>query len=142
MKWLCVVFDDFYDHIFPLPAGGDEGEGEDRIRLKINQFAKQLRKNSTDTERVLWSHFRNRRFEGLKFRRQEPIGSYIVDFICYEKRLIIECDGSQHILNQEYDEERDQYLRDRRFKLLRFWDRDILQNLEGVLEEIFEAIKT
>ena len=63
----------------------------------LHQYAKQLRKNSTDTERLLWSRLRNKRFEGLKFRRQEPIGKYIVDFICYEKKYVIECDGSQHL---------------------------------------------
>lgn len=109
---------------------------------RLHRFAKQLRKNSTDTERLLWSRLRNKRFEGLKFRRQEPIGRYIVDFICYEKKLIIECDGSQHINNKEKDIIRDQYLKERGFKVLRFWDTDVLQNIDDVLEAIFQAIST
>jgi very-short-patch-repair endonuclease len=106
-----------------------------------HRFDKQLRKYSTDTERFLWSKLRNKRFEGLKFRRQEPIGKYIVDFVCYEKKLIIECDGSQHIANEKKDKIRDEYLKKQGFYVLRFWDTDVLQNIDGVLEVIFKATK-
>ena len=78
-----------------------------------------------------------RQIEGLKFRRQEPIGSYIVDFVCYEKRLIVEVDGGQHSL--ETDADRDAWLTSQGFTILRFWNHNVLQNIEGVLEVILRT---
>jgi very-short-patch-repair endonuclease len=95
---------------------------------------KSLRKNSTDAERFLWKHLRAKQIEGLKFRRQEPIGNYIVDFVCFEKSVVIEVDGGQH--SPDRDENRDTWLRSQGFKVLRFWNHDVLQNMEGVLEVI------
>jgi len=80
--------------------------------------------------------------DGYKFRRQQPIGNYIVDFVCLEKRLIIELDGGQHAEQSHYDSERDAWLRDQRFTVLRFWNNDVLKNVEGVAAGIFETLKS
>ena len=116
----------------PPPRGGRVGERVNTLG-QIDSFAKDLRKNSTDTERALWKYLRAKRFEGLKFRRQEPIGKYIVDFVCFERRVIIECDGGQHALQTERDEERDRWFENQGYRVLRFWDNDVLKNSEGVL---------
>ncbi len=105
----------------------------------IISFAKKLRKRSTDTEHHLWYHLRAKRFEGLKFRRQEPIGNYIVDFVCYEKCVIIECDGGQHIERKKQDQSRDQWFQKQGYRVLRFWDHDVLQNTSEVLEKIYQT---
>jgi len=94
--------------------------------------AKDLRKRSTDAERLLWKHLRMKQLDGLKFRRQEPIDGYIVDFVCFDKRIIIEADGGQHD-GSESDAIRDEYLKGQDFVVLRFWNTDILTNIEGVL---------
>jgi very-short-patch-repair endonuclease len=109
------------------------------LKSTLKPFAKHLRKKSTDTESVLWKQLRAKRFEGLKWRRQEPIGKYIVDFVCYEKRIIVECDGSQHLVQKDKDSIRDEWLRDRGYKILRFWDNEVLQNLDIVLETIWKV---
>ncbi|MBI2608625.1 MAG: endonuclease domain-containing protein [Deltaproteobacteria bacterium] len=99
--------------------------------------AKKLRKDQTDTERHLWNSLRAKKLGGLKFRRQAPLGPYIVDFVCLEKKVIIECDGSQHIENENQDIKRDAWLKSQGFKVLRFWNNIIFQETESVLEEIF-----
>lgn len=101
-------------------------------------FRRVLRKKSTPQEVIIWSRVKNGRL-GCKFRRQHSIGKYIVDFYCPEKKLIIEIDGSQHIENT-YDGERDGYLSNLGFKILRFWDNDVNNNLEGVLMKIIENL--
>jgi len=108
------------------------------LKSTLKSFAKYLRKESTDTENVLWRHLRAKRFEGLKWRRQEPIGKYIVDFVCYEKRIIIECDGGQHLSAKKKDEIRERWLKDRGYKILRFWDNEVLKNLDVVLDFIWK----
>ncbi|MCX5515909.1 endonuclease domain-containing protein [Kaistia algarum] len=106
------------------------------FRLKTS-LAKTLRRNQTDVERRLWSHLRDRRLEGLKFRRQVPIGPYVVDFACVEALLVIELDGSQHVEEQAaYDGRRTTYLKGLGYQVLRFWNSDILTNIEGVAIEI------
>jgi len=100
--------------------------------------ARDLRKESTDAERLLWRHLRAKRFDGLKFRRQEPIGHYIVDFVSFDKRVIVEVNGSQHVGQKAKDDERTRWLGDQGFKVLRFWNRDVLKNIHGVLETIRE----
>lgn len=102
------------------------------------QFARALRKNQTSAERLLWSKLRNRQLEELKFRRQEQIGRYIADFICFEKKLIIELDGGQHNedVNKIRDAERTKWLQKEGYQVLRFWDNEIFINLEGVLEKV------
>lgn len=99
--------------------------------------AQTLRKNLTDTERLLWKSLRGKQMLGIKFRRQAPIGPYIVDFVCFEKRIVIECDGGQPALHTAYDQKRDRWLQSQGFKVLRFWDHDVLQNTEAVMETIW-----
>jgi very-short-patch-repair endonuclease len=105
---------------------------------KLNNIGKALRKRPTDVEKLLWKHLRAKQIEGFKFRRQQPIDNYIVDFICLENRVVIEVDGGQHAVEKEKDRERDNYLQRHGFKVLRFWNNDVLQNIKGVLEVIRE----
>ncbi len=98
--------------------------------------AKALRSNQTEAEQRLWYHLRAHRFMGLKFKRQKPIGRYIVDFVCLEHRLIIELDGGQHSEQVAHDQHRDAWLRNQGYTVLRFWNNDVMQQLEGVLEQI------
>ncbi len=98
--------------------------------------AKSLRSNQTEAERKLWYHLRAHRFMGLKFKRQKPIGRYIVDFICMDRHLIIELDGGQHADQANYDQQRDAWLRAQGYTVLRFWNNEVLQETEGVLEQI------
>jgi very-short-patch-repair endonuclease len=100
--------------------------------------AKELRHNSTDAERTLWRQLRAHRFAGYKFRRQQPLGRYIVDFICFEKQLIIEVDGGQHAEDVAYDEERSAWLQAKGFQVLRFWNHEVLRNSEAVSEMILK----
>jgi very-short-patch-repair endonuclease len=83
-------------------------------------FAKKLRKNQTKEERKLWHYLRSKHINGLKFRRQHPLGPYTVDFICLENKLVIELDGSQHIINKEKDIEKNNWLKSQNFFILRF----------------------
>ncbi len=99
-------------------------------------IARLLRRRPTNAEAVLWRHLRAKRFEGLKFRRQQPIGAYIVDFVCFERRLVIEVDGGAHALEEIKDRKRDSSLRGEGFRVLRFWNNDVFQNIDGVLETI------
>lgn len=110
----------------------------DRIRL----HARALRKNPTDAERALWNGLRFWQIGGHKFRRQQPIGDYIVDFVCLEKKIIIEVDGGQHAEQEEYDGARDAWLRDKGYSVLRFWNNDVLHNLDGVKDSISQALGT
>jgi very-short-patch-repair endonuclease len=119
--------------------GGASAPGEGAAQSK-RQFAKHLHKNMTDVEKKLWEQLRAHRFEGFKFKRQVPIGKYIVDFLCLERRLIIELDGSQHD-GSARDEIRDAWLRSQGFKILRFWNIDINQALDGTLLAILDALK-
>ncbi|MDH4874526.1 endonuclease domain-containing protein [Pseudomonas sp. BN515] len=99
------------------------------------EFARQLRAEQTDAEQRLWQHLRAKRLLGLKFRRQKPIGPYIVDFICQERMLVIEVDGGQH-LESGSDQARDAWLIRRGFRVLRFWNHEVLLETEAVLEAI------
>jgi len=108
---------------------------------KLVSFAKKLRGEATDTERRLWGRLRAKRFGELKWRRQEAIGKYIVDFVCYERRIIIECDGGQHATENQRDQERDRWFEDQGYRVLRFWDNEVLENTEAVLETIFQACR-
>jgi len=108
----------------------------------LTHLAKSLRKRSTDVEQLLWSHLRAGRFEGIKFRRQHPIGRYIADFVCLERKLIIELDGGQHALQVELlkDGLRDAWLKKEGYTVVRFWDNEVLTNTSGVLETIRERL--
>lgn len=88
----------------------------------------------------LWHHLRDRRLSGFKFRRQVPVGPYFADFCCAEQRLIVELDGGQHVEQQAYDAERSLYLREQGFTVLRFWNDQVLQETEAVLEEILRQL--
>jgi very-short-patch-repair endonuclease len=103
---------------------------------KILTNAKTLRTNQTEAEQRLWYHLRAHRFMDLKFKRQKPIGRYIVDFVCVEQQLIVELDGGQHAEQLEYDRRRDAWLRGQGYTVLRFWNNEVMQQLEGVLEKI------
>ena len=98
--------------------------------------ARKLRKNSTRAESLLWSKLRARQIEGIKFRRQQTIRNFIVDFVSFEKRIIIELDGGQHAQAKKKDSKRDKLLTENGFTVLRFWNNDIFKNLEGVLEVV------
>jgi very-short-patch-repair endonuclease len=100
-------------------------------------FARRLRRDQTDAERVIWFRLRDRRLNGLKFKRQVPVDKHIVDFCCAEARLIIELDGGQHATRDETN--RTANLEAMGYLVLRFWNNDVLQNTEGVLEEILNA---
>jgi len=104
----------------------------------LTKFAKTLRRNSTDTEAFLWKRLRARQVEGIKFRRQQPIENFIVDFVSFEKRMIIELDGGQHARDRHKDILRDRFLAENGFRVLRFWNNEVLENIDGVLEVIRE----
>jgi len=106
-----------------------------KLEDKKNKIAQKLRNNSTDTEKYLWKYLRGRQLEGFKFRRQHPIGKYIVDFINLERKIIIEVDGGQHLENKK-DELRDKWFEEQGYEVLRFWNNEVLTNIEGVLESI------
>jgi len=121
-----------------LPLRG----GRERVGVKeLTPAARSLRKQSTDTEQYLWRHLRDRQVEGFKFRRQQPLGRYVVDFVNLEKKLVIELDGGQHAEDLT-DKIRDEWLRHEGFEVLRFWDNQVHSNLEGVLENIRDALLT
>jgi very-short-patch-repair endonuclease len=110
------------------------------VTARLVTFARQLRKKSTNAEKEMWACLRAKRFQGLKFKRQEPIGGYIVDFVCYEKKLIVELDGGQHAMPECKDKERDIWLQSQGFKVLRYWNNDVLCKLESVMEAIYHAV--
>ena len=107
--------------------------------------ARQLRKkeNTTEAEKLLWYYIKNRQVNNYRFRRQVAIGNYIVDFLCSEKKLIIELDGGQHNedKNIAYDNERTKYLNNLGYKVIRFWDNDVFKNMKDVLENIYEELE-
>jgi very-short-patch-repair endonuclease len=104
------------------------------------QRARALRQRLTDAEKLLWRHLRNRGLGGWKFRRQYPVGSFIVDFICVEKNLVIEVDGGQHAENEALDLQRSAHLNKMGYRVLRFWNNEVLQETEAVLEAIFAIL--
>ncbi len=101
---------------------------------RLRTRARELRNNATDAERALWHQLRLWQLEGYKFRRQQPLGRFIVDFVCLEKRVVIELDGGQHA-------ERDAWLRAEGFEVLRFWNNEVLKSIEGIKEEILKTLK-
>ncbi|MCW0198707.1 endonuclease domain-containing protein [Sphingopyxis sp.] len=101
--------------------------------------AKALRRALTEQEKKLWGALRDRRLGGFKFRKQQPIGPFIVDFVCQERRLIVEVDGSQHA-NSASDHTRDAFLIDKGYRVLRVWNNDVTGNLSGVLTAILAAL--
>jgi len=104
--------------------------------FNLTKTAKSLRKNATRVETILWSQLRARQIEGTKFRRQQPIDEFVVDFVCFEKKLIIELDGGQHAQARAEDRERDNRFSEKGYTVLRFWNNEVVENLTGVLEVI------
>ena len=104
-------------------------------------LAKRLRSEMTDAERILWRHLRAHRICGFKFRRQQTLGRYIVDFVCFEAKLILEIDGGQHA-ESATDSVRDAWLRENGYRVLRFWNNEVLLESESVLESILDALKS
>ena len=102
--------------------------------------AQTLRRNRTDAEGLLWHYLRNNQLDGHRFRRQHPIGPYIVDFACLARKILIELDGSQHAERQDNDKKRDAFLRAQGYRVLRFWNNEVFENCFGVLERIYEAV--
>ena len=118
---------------------GRGGLRKNRTTTNRRTVAKVLRRRMTDTEQHLWTHLRAHRLARGKFKRQQPIGPYIVDFVCFHARLVIEVDGGQH-LNSVDDRTRDAWLKEQGFRVLRFWDNEVLTNLPSVLEKITSYI--
>ena len=111
-----------------------------KIDPQLLEFAKTMRTNATDAEHLMWQLLRNKKFMNLKFRRQHVIKPYIVDFYCHEIGLVIELDGSQHNTDdgKEYDAERTKFLEALGLKVVRYWNHDVLQNTDIVLEHIWQ----
>jgi very-short-patch-repair endonuclease len=107
---------------------------------EIRMRARELRKTQTKTEEILWRHLRRRQLNGVYFRRQYPIGPFIVDFCCTEHYLIIELDGPSHDDQVEYDEERTEWLEAHNYRVIRFTNEQIRTNLEGVLKTIAACV--
>jgi very-short-patch-repair endonuclease len=106
----------------------------------MKELARALRKNQTDAEKLLWYRLRNRQLADCKFRRQQVIGPYIADFLCLEPKLIIELDGGQHATQQDQDQQRTRFLESLGYKVLRFWNHEVLNDTDAVLEVIRRAI--
>jgi very-short-patch-repair endonuclease len=104
--------------------------------------ARKLRENQTDVESKLWSRLRDRQFNGVKFRRQHPIGAFVVDFCCVERGLVVELDGGQHAERSDVDERRTRVLERLGYRVLRFWDSEVISNFDGMLERISEALES
>lgn len=102
--------------------------------------ARDLRRHMTDAERRLWARLKQRQMLGCKFRRQHPIGPFIADFACVEHKLVIEVDGSQHGENTAHDRERRWFLQNEGFRILRFWNEDVMRDLDAVLDAIGGAL--
>jgi len=111
-----------------------------RLPQQTKTFSRQLRSDMTDAEQHLWRRLRMRQILGLKFRRQHPVGKYILDFACIDVKLVIEVDGSQHNVLQSQDNERTAWLNEQGWKVLRYWNNDVLQSIDVVLDEIYNAL--
>ena len=106
------------------------------------EFARELRRNATYPERLLWQLLRGRALEGHRFRRQRPIGPYFVDFVCVERRVVVELDGGQHGRERtQPDVERTRFLEREGFRVVRFWNDEVMSNREGVVEAIVRALQ-
>jgi very-short-patch-repair endonuclease len=107
---------------------------------EVTARARQLRRSMTEAERALWRMIRNKQLCEMRFRRQRPMGQYIVDFVCLEAKLILEVDGGQHAEQIAYDSKRTQFLESLGYRVLRFWNNDVLQNMDGVVTVILGAL--
>lgn len=107
----------------------------------MQERARSFRKNMTDAEQRIWYFLRDRRLNGYKFVREQVIGSFIVDFVCRSKKLIIELDGGQHIENADYDKKRSEFLQKKGYKILRIWNDEVFVNIDGILEAILNLLE-
>ena len=112
-----------------------------RVRERARVRARSLRKDATDAESLLWFHLRDRRLGNHKFRRQRPIGPYFADFACLEAKLIVELDGGQHVEAVDYDETRTGFMVAQGFRVLRFWNNEVLAQTSAVLERILQVLQ-
>ena len=106
----------------------------------MNRQARALRRQMTEAEKVMWSKLRDRRLDGVKFKRQKPIAGYIVDFVALDLKLIVEIDGGQHAERAEEDAARTKVLEESGYHVVRFWNHDVLRNIEGVLESLVQEL--
>ncbi len=111
-----------------------------RTTPKVFAHAKELRREMTPLERKLWARLRAHRMKGVHFRPQHAIGNYVVDFCAAQKKLIIELDGSQHLEQTEYDAQRTEFLQSKGYRVLRFWNNDVSNNMDAVLDVIWESL--
>jgi very-short-patch-repair endonuclease len=118
------------------------GKIDDEGASMYHDLARLLRKNMTDAERCLWSHIRRGQLGGYQFRRQAPIGSFIVDFVCFERKIVLELDGGQHKEQSEADALRTRWLNSQGFRVMRFWNSEVSDNLDGILEALGRALET
>ena len=122
------------------PHAGEGWDGGKSMRQGAKtRFARQLRGNMTDAERRLWLHLCRRQLDGCRFRRQHPMGPYVADFVCLERKVIIEVDGGQHDEGNS-DARRNEWFRARGYSILRFWNNDVLSRTDDVLEQILKAL--
>ena len=112
----------------------------DKLPEDLRIWAREMRGSMTDAEALIWRLLRGRRIAGAKFRRQHPLGRYILDFYCDEKKLCIELDGGQHMEAAGYDQYRDAWLRARGIYVLRFWNNQVLTETEGVMKVIYQVL--
>ena len=110
-------------------------------KTKLLSHAKHMRHVPTEAESALWRELRAGRLAGYKFKRQQPIGNFIVDFVCFEQKLVVEADGGQHVELKARDEARTAWLQAQGFRVLRFWNHDVLQRRDLVLEEILHQLE-
>ena len=103
--------------------------------------ARSLRSNPTEAERKLWHVLRQKQLDGHRFRRQHPIGPFVVDFVCLEEKLVIEVDGGQHAAQRDEDFKRTEWLAERGYRVIRFWNNEVLSNIGGVFERIRQALR-
>ena len=122
--------------ILPSPLAGEGAERQGREAgeggRSLTRTARKLRSQMTDAERKLWFALKDRRFQSFKFRRQVPVGPYVADFLTFESRLVVEVDGGQHA-ESDRDAKRDRWFAESNFRVMRFWNNEVLSNLEGVL---------
>jgi very-short-patch-repair endonuclease len=118
-----------------MPVGAHHRPAAKRIRT----YARDMRRAATDAEAAMWHLLRDRRFSQVNFRRQVPFQNYILDFVCFERRLIIEIDGSQH-LDSNRDDRRNAVLASEGFQVLRYWNNDVLRRRDAVLEDLFAKL--
>jgi very-short-patch-repair endonuclease len=124
----------------PLPLReGVRGRGKSKSTLR----SRALRRQSTEAEKKLWQKLRRKQFHGLRFRRQYPLGPYFADFVCLPARLVVEVDGATHteLEQAEHDQRRTQWLVSQRFRILRFWNSDVFENVDGVVERIGAEVR-